>query len=63
MKKEISYKEAYAKLELLVEELENGEIPLESLATKVKEANELIAICEKKLKSIEKGIAKLDNER
>lgn len=54
MKKEITYKDAYTKLEALVEELENGNIALEQLANKVKEAKDWIAICEKKLRKIEK---------
>ncbi len=57
MKKEITYKEAFAQLELLLEELENGQIDLEKLAEKVKEAKNLIAICEKKLRKVEQ-----DNE-
>jgi exodeoxyribonuclease VII small subunit len=54
MKKEITYKEAYTKLEALVEELENGNVSLEKLADKVKEAKELIVFCEKKLRKVEK---------
>ncbi len=54
MKKEITYKEAYTKLEALVEELENGDIALEQLANKIKEAKDWIAICEKKLRKVEK---------
>ncbi len=57
MKKEITYKEAFAQLEVLLEELENGQIDLEKLAEKVKEAKNLIAICEKKLRKVEQ-----DNE-
>jgi exodeoxyribonuclease VII small subunit len=56
MKKELTYNEAYAKLEKLVEQLEEGEIPLEELTQKVKQANELIAICENKLRSINNSI-------
>ncbi|MEI6311365.1 MAG: exodeoxyribonuclease VII small subunit [Bacteroidota bacterium] len=54
MKKEITYKQAYEQLEALVEALESGEISLEQLANKVKEAKDLIAICEKKLRKVEK---------
>ncbi len=54
MKKEITYKEAYTKLEALVEELEDGDIALEQLANKIKEAKDWIAICEKKLRKVEK---------
>jgi exodeoxyribonuclease VII small subunit len=53
MKKEQTYKEAYAKLENLVEQLEDGNVPLEKLTHKVKQANELIAICEAQLRTVE----------
>ena len=53
MKKELTYKAAYAQLEILVDQLEEGSIGLEQLATKIKQANELIEICNKKLRAIE----------
>jgi len=53
MKPELTYSEAYAKLEDLVEQLEDGGIQLDQLAEKVKQANEWIAICENKLRNIE----------
>ncbi len=53
MKKELSYKQAYAKLEELVGQLEDGDIQLEELAEKVKQANALIEICEVKLRKID----------
>ena len=63
MKKETTYSEAFSQLEDLVDQLEDGNIQLEELATKVKQANELIAICESKLRNIEgdiKDITKTD---
>jgi len=53
MKNELNYKEAYTKLQELVEQLEDGNIPLDKLAAKVKQANELIAVCENKLRQIQ----------
>jgi exodeoxyribonuclease VII small subunit len=53
MKKELTYKAAYTQLEILVGQLEEGSIDLEQLATKIKQANELIEICNKKLRAIE----------
>jgi exodeoxyribonuclease VII small subunit len=53
MKKELNYSDAFSKLEELVEELEEGNIPLDKLTPKVKQANELITICETKLRKIE----------
>lgn len=57
MKKELTYSDAYAKLEELVEQIESDSIQLDTLAEKVKEANELIKFCETKLRSIEEDVA------
>lgn len=56
MKKELNYSEAFSKLEELVEQLEDGNIQLDKLTEKVKQANELIAICESKLRDIDKDV-------
>lgn len=53
MKTDLTYSEAYAKLEELVAQLEEGNIPLDELSLKVKQANELISICENKLRNIQ----------
>lgn len=53
MKSKLTYKEAYTNLEELVEQLEDGNIPLDKLAEKVKQANEWIAVCEDKLRKIQ----------
>lgn len=56
MKNELTYSEAFIKLEGIVEQLEEGDIQLDQLSMKVKQANELIAICEIKLRTIETDI-------
>lgn len=56
MKSNLTYSEAYEKLEELVEQLEDGNIPLDKLSAKVKHANELVAICESKLRRIQTEI-------
>ena len=56
MKKELNYSEAYAKLEKMVAELEEGDIPLDKLSEKIKLANGLIAICDGKLRGIDKEV-------
>ena len=61
MKKELTYSDAYAKLEELVEQIESDTIQLDTLAEKVKEANELIKFCETKLRSIEKDVTEAAN--
>jgi exodeoxyribonuclease VII small subunit len=56
MKKELTYNEAFTKLEKLVGDLEEGDIPLDKLSEKVRQANELIAICDGKLRGIDKEV-------
>lgn len=56
MKNELTYSEAFLKLEELVEQLEDGNIQLDQLSVKVKQANDLISICEFKLRNIETEI-------
>jgi exodeoxyribonuclease VII small subunit len=62
MKKELTYSEAFAKLEELVQELEDGNIQLDMLTEKVKQANELIGICEIKLRNVENGVKEATKE-
>ena len=50
MKKELTYNLAFAELETLVDQLEEGGVELEELPAKIKQANELIKICEMKLR-------------
>jgi len=54
--KQETYSTAYAKLEKLVERIESDTLPLDELADKVKQANELILFCETKLRTIEKEV-------
>jgi exodeoxyribonuclease VII small subunit len=58
MKRELTYSEAYSKLEKLVAQIESDNIQLDTLADKVKQANELIEFCEQKLRTIEKEVEK-----
>ncbi|MBN8686552.1 MAG: exodeoxyribonuclease VII small subunit [Chitinophagales bacterium] len=53
MKSKLTYSEAFTKLEELVEQLEDGTIPLDKLAATVKQANEWVAVCEDKLRMIQ----------
>lgn len=57
MKKELTYKEALAGLEALVDELEDGTVDLEQLAAKIAAANAFIAICETKLRKVNDEVA------
>ncbi|GAB1417330.1 hypothetical protein MASR2M12_00950 [Bacteroidales bacterium] len=53
MMKKILYTEAYEELQLLVSELENGEVNVDELSEKVKRAALLIRFCKEKLHSTE----------
>ncbi len=53
MKPDISFDEAYAAIEEIVQQIESESIPLDALAEKVKKARELLAFCNEKLRNIE----------
>ena len=59
MKNELTFEEAFNNLTLLVEEIEDDEIQLDSLAENVKKANELILFCKTKLRTIKEETSKL----
>jgi exodeoxyribonuclease VII small subunit len=62
MKDDLTYSIAYSKLEKLVEQIESDNIQLDTLADKVKQANDLIKFCETKLRTIEKDVEAVSNK-
>ena len=50
MPQSFAYKEAYTKLETIVNQLETGDLDLDEMMAKVKEATELAILCRAKLK-------------
>lgn len=56
MKKSKSYSEAIKQLEKTVQEIESGELTVDQLTDKVKEASLLVQQCRKQLRSIEDEI-------
>jgi exodeoxyribonuclease VII small subunit len=56
MKSNLTFDKAFDELTKLVEQIEDNKIQVDTLAEKVKEANELIKFCEAKLRKIEKEI-------
>ena len=52
-KKEKSYEAAFEELQEIVSRIEEGDIGVDELSSKVKRAAELIAFCKGKLKSVE----------
>ncbi len=62
MKNEISYSAAFEELQLIVKEMEEGEIAVDELSAKVKRAAELISICKEKLTSTEESVSQILKE-
>lgn len=57
-----SYTEAFAELQTIVSEIEDGEISVDELSQKVKRAAFLIKICKAKLSTTEEDVNKILKE-
>ena len=55
----LSFEESLEKLEEIVNKLETGDIPLDDAIDEFKKAMDLVKICDEKLKTAEKSIAKI----
>ena len=53
---ELSYSEAFEELQVIVSEIEQGEISVDELSAKVKRAAMLIRICKTKLSTTEEDV-------
>jgi exodeoxyribonuclease VII small subunit len=62
MTDKINYVEAFNELQLIVKEIEDGEITVDELAVKVKRAATLIKICKSKLSSTEEDVNQILKE-
>ena len=60
--KELTYKAAMERLETLTKEMENGDIAIDQLATKLKEAKQLLQFCKDKLTKADEEVRKLMDE-
>ena len=60
METNLTFDKAFSELEKLVEQIEDENIQLDTLAEKVKAANELIRFCETRLRDI---AAEIENEK
>lgn len=49
MPKKLTYTEAITRLDAIIAETENGTLDIDLLATRLKEAQELLALCQAKL--------------
>jgi exodeoxyribonuclease VII small subunit len=59
MEQNLTYESAYAELAQIASEIEDESVSVDVLADKVKRASELIAFCQKKLKSTETEVNKI----
>ncbi len=57
--KEVKYEEAVRQLEAIVDKMERGELDIDSMATQLKQAQELVKLCKQKLKRTDDEIQKL----
>jgi len=62
MEEKITYTAAFEELQIIVVEIEKGEITVDELSEKVKRAAELIKICKEKLSSTEEDVNKILKE-
>lgn len=53
------YEEAFARLQEIVRKMEGGQLDIDQITAHMKEAQELITICKKRLTETEKEIDKL----
>lgn len=56
MSEKINYTEAYNELQQIVTEMENSEINIDELDTRIKRASKLLKICKDKLFKTEKNV-------
>jgi exodeoxyribonuclease VII small subunit len=59
MVEKLNYSESLKRLEEIIREIDSGEMELDQLAAKIKEANQLIAKCQKKLTQTEEEVKKI----
>lgn len=62
MEKKETYNKAIEKLRTIVEDIENGELDVDVLSEKVKEATRLIKLCKEKLFKADEEVKKILEE-
>ncbi len=62
MNEKINYSEAFDELQLLVSEIESGNIPVDQLTKKVKRAAILVKICRDQLTATEEDVNQILRE-
>lgn len=61
--KKETYLQAMERLEKIVRQIDNNELDIDVLSEKIKEANEIIAFCTKKLTKADEEVEKLLKEK
>ena len=61
-KKQFSYNEAVAEIELIISKIENQELNIDELSANVKRVAELLNFCKMKLKNTEEEVQKILKE-
>ena len=59
----LSFENALAKLETIVESMESGEVPLAELLAKFEDGTKLLKVCESRLKDAELKIEQLKKQK
>ena len=59
MNKELTYEAAMQRLEALAREMEAGQVPIDELAAKLQEAQQLLCFCQDKLTKADAEVQKL----
>lgn len=59
----LSFEDALAQLESIVESMESGDVPLADLLSKFEDGNKLLKICEARLKDAELRIEQLAKQK
>ena len=62
-KKKETYSQAIERLEKIVRQIDSNELEIDELSEKIKEANEIIALCTGKLTTADQEIEKLLQEK
>ena len=58
MDKELTYEKAMKRLEEIVRQTESGEMDIDSLTLRLKEAKQLVAFCKERLTNVEEEVKK-----
>ena len=58
-KENVGFEQSLERLELLVEEMESGELSLEDMIRHFEEGSKLVGVCSRKLNEVEQKIEKL----